>query len=65
MYASKFPLPKTETLDNQIQVAYLMADISNVDAAKIKDLYERLESLSCMIPNRFFFFLPLSFSIAC
>ena len=56
MYASKFPLPKTETLDNQIQVAYLMADISNVDAAKIKDLYERLESLSCMIPNRFFFF---------
>lgn len=65
MYASKFPLPKTETLDNQIQVAYLMADISNVDAAKIKDLYERLESLSCMIPNLFFFFLPLSFSIAC
>ena len=43
-------LPKTETLDNQIQVAYLMADISNVDAAKIKDLYERLESLSCMAP---------------
>lgn len=64
MYASKFPLPKTETLDNQIQVAYLMADISNVDAAKIKDLYERLESLSCMIPNRVFFFF-LSFSIAC
>lgn len=29
-----------------------MADISNVDAAKIKDLYERLESLSCMIPDR-------------
>lgn len=32
-----------------------MADISNVDAAKIKDLYERLESLSCMVPNRVVF----------
>lgn len=27
-----------------------MADISNVDATTIKDLYERLESLSCMGP---------------
>lgn len=32
---------------NCIQVAYLMADISNLDNATIKDLYERLESLSC------------------
>lgn len=30
-----------------VQVAYLMADISNVDNTTIKDLYERLESLSC------------------
>ena len=28
-----------------------MADISNVNAAVIKDLYERLESLACKIPN--------------
>lgn len=27
-----------------------MADISDVGAATIKDLYERLESLSCMFP---------------
>lgn len=27
-----------------------MADISDVGAATIKDLYERLESLSCMAP---------------
>lgn len=33
---------------NNAQVAYLMADISSVDNATIKDLYERLESLSCM-----------------
>lgn len=36
---------------NRDQVAYLMADISSVDTATIKDLYERLESLSCMMPN--------------
>jgi hypothetical protein len=29
------------------QVAYLMADISDVDTVMLKDLYERLESLSC------------------
>lgn len=29
------------------QVAYLMADISDVDTAMLKDLYESLESLSC------------------
>ena len=32
---------------NMFQVAYLMADISNVDLREIKDLYESLESLSC------------------
>lgn len=40
---------------NRTQVAYLMADISNVDTATIKDLYERLESLSCKttpLPHR-------------
>lgn len=30
------------------QVAYLMADISNVNTSTIKDLYEALESLACM-----------------
>lgn len=30
------------------QVAYLMADISNVNVRDISDLYHRLESLSCM-----------------
>ena len=29
------------------QVAYLMADISNVNNTVIKDLYQRLEDLSC------------------
>lgn len=29
------------------KVAYLLADISNVDTVTIKDLYERLECLSC------------------
>ncbi|PTU17702.1 hypothetical protein P175DRAFT_0504441 [Aspergillus ochraceoroseus IBT 24754] len=33
--------------DSRGDVAYLMADISNVDNLTIKDLYERLESLSC------------------
>lgn len=30
-----------------VQVAYLMADISNVNLHEIKDLYENLEGLSC------------------
>lgn len=30
------------------QVAYLMADISDVNVTVIKDLYQSLESLSCM-----------------
>ncbi|GAQ09032.1 D-3-phosphoglycerate dehydrogenase 1 [Aspergillus lentulus] len=34
--------------DSRGDVAYLMADISNVDNATIKELYERLESLSCV-----------------
>ena len=29
------------------QVAYLMADISDVNITVIKDIYQRLESLSC------------------
>ncbi|RDW61926.1 D-3-phosphoglycerate dehydrogenase [Aspergillus mulundensis] len=35
--------------DSRGDVAYLMADISNVDHTTIKDLYERLESLSCIV----------------
>lgn len=32
---------------DNIKVAYLMADISNVNTHEIKDLYENLENLSC------------------
>ena len=32
---------------NDFQVAYLMADISDVSGSVIKDLYQSLESLSC------------------
>ncbi|KAH8702646.1 D-3-phosphoglycerate dehydrogenase [Talaromyces proteolyticus] len=35
--------------DSRDDVAYLMADISDVDTVTIKELYERLESLSCTI----------------
>ncbi|KAL2219732.1 D-3-phosphoglycerate dehydrogenase [Thermoascus aurantiacus ATCC 26904] len=38
--------------DSRGEVAYLMADISNVDTSTIKDLYERLESLSSRIMTR-------------
>jgi D-3-phosphoglycerate dehydrogenase len=38
--------------DSRGDVAYLMADISNVDNSTIKDLYERLESLSSRIMTR-------------
>ncbi|KAF9882971.1 hypothetical protein FE257_004375 [Aspergillus nanangensis] len=38
--------------DSRGDVAYLMADISSVDNATIKDLYERLESLSSRIMTR-------------
>lgn len=46
------------TLSPLNQVAYLMADISNVKPPAIKELYERLESLSCTPP--LFFSLPLT-----
>jgi hypothetical protein len=32
------------------QVAYLMADISNVNPAEIKDISDSLEALSCKFP---------------
>ncbi|OKL61962.1 D-3-phosphoglycerate dehydrogenase 1 [Talaromyces atroroseus] len=38
--------------DSKGDVAYLMADISNVDTPTIKDLYSRLESLSSRIMTR-------------
>ncbi|RAL05667.1 D-3-phosphoglycerate dehydrogenase [Aspergillus ibericus CBS 121593] len=38
--------------DSRGDVAYLMADISNVDNTTIKDLYERLESLGSRIMTR-------------
>ncbi|KAL2866339.1 D-3-phosphoglycerate dehydrogenase [Aspergillus lucknowensis] len=38
--------------DSRGDVAYLMADISNVDNTTIKDLYTRLESLSSRIMTR-------------
>ena len=34
---------------NDFQVAYLMADISDVSGSVIKDLYQSLESLSCKL----------------
>lgn len=38
--------------DSRGDVAYLMADISSVNQAEIKDLYERLESLQSRIRTR-------------
>lgn len=35
-------------LTRVVQVAYLMADISDVNASVIKDLHQQLESLGCM-----------------
>lgn len=40
--------------DSRGEVAYLMADISNVREAEIKSLYESLEMLSCRL-----YLLPL------
>lgn len=40
--------------DSRGEVAYLMADISNVKEAEIKSLYESLEMLSCRL-----YLLPL------
>lgn len=34
---------------NDFQVAYLMADISDVSGSVIKELYQSLESLSCKL----------------
>lgn len=34
--------------DDDDQVAYLMADISDANATVIKDIYQQLESLSCV-----------------
>ncbi|KAL8835457.1 MAG: hypothetical protein Q9176_006898 [Flavoplaca citrina] len=41
-----------QTTDSRGDVAYLMADISDVNASVIKDLYQRLESLSSRIMTR-------------
>lgn len=38
--------------DNRGDVAYLMADISNVKVGEIKDLYQSLEALSSRILTR-------------
>lgn len=38
--------------DSRGEVAYLMADISNVSAAELKSLYERLEESSARIKTR-------------
>jgi D-3-phosphoglycerate dehydrogenase len=42
---------RRESSANYGQVAYLMADISDVNTVTIKDLYERLESLPCEKPS--------------
>ncbi|SLM39038.1 d-3-phosphoglycerate dehydrogenase [Lasallia pustulata] len=41
-----------QTTDSRGEVAYLMADISNVNTHEIKDLYESLERLSSRIMTR-------------
>ncbi|PGH05983.1 phosphoglycerate dehydrogenase [Helicocarpus griseus UAMH5409] len=43
--------------DSRGDVAYLMADISDVNASNIKELYEKLESLPCMS------FMPLEYRV--
>jgi len=35
--------------DSRGDIAYLMADVSSVNAAEIKDLYQNLEDLSCKL----------------
>lgn len=42
-------LYRNNTLNSMIKVAYLMADVSDVDSTQIKELYEQLESLSCTL----------------
>jgi D-3-phosphoglycerate dehydrogenase len=39
--------------DSRGEVAYLMADVSNVDQKEIKDLWQNLEDLSCELFYRF------------
>lgn len=41
-----------QTTDSKGQIAYLMADISDMDTTVIKELYQRLESLSSCILTR-------------
>ncbi|EGE04132.1 d-3-phosphoglycerate dehydrogenase [Trichophyton mentagrophytes] len=41
--------------DSRGDVAYLMADVSNVDSENIKDLYDQLEGLSSRIMTRILF----------
>lgn len=41
--------------DSRGDVAYLMADISNVNVDEIKDLYQSLEQLSSRIRTRFLY----------
>ncbi|KAF2474378.1 D-3-phosphoglycerate dehydrogenase-like protein [Lindgomyces ingoldianus] len=38
--------------DSRAEVAYLMADISEVKEEEIKDLWQSLEELSCMYPDK-------------
>lgn len=45
--------------DSKGDIAYLMADVSNVKFGEIKDLWERLELLSCESPP-----LPLHFLLS-
>jgi hypothetical protein len=37
--------------DSRGEVAYLMADISNVKEGEIRDLFQSLEELSCKYPS--------------
>jgi D-3-phosphoglycerate dehydrogenase len=41
------PLFTLEAISNKTQVAYLMADISNVQTSDIKEISDSLEALSC------------------
>ena len=43
-----------QTSDSRGDVAYLMADVSDVNLSEIKSLYESLESLSCMFIFHFY-----------
>lgn len=47
--------------DSRGDIAYLMADISNVQFGELKELWESLEALSCKCSTLF----PKSFPILC